>query len=102
MSYKRVRSTCEFSVCRCLVHRYIYNINGIETCANCGHGSCWHKLVDSSKSQFVSSRSCTRTPIYSFYDNMGNIPVYVFTPEIQLPIAIAVPVYCSSLELLPI
>lgn len=102
MSYLRLRSECEFSGCGCIENISTYNRNGIEVCDNCGHGSCWHKLLSTSKSQFTSSRSCARIPYYSSNKERGDIPMQVFTPVPPIPIAVAVPVYCASVELLPI
>ena len=98
---QRVRLECKYSGCNCYQNHSVYK-NNIEICSNCGHGSCWHRLIQSSVSQFISPRCTARVPKYSCYNKYGNIPIQIFTPEPPLPVAIAVPVYCASIELLPI
>ena len=85
------RGHCEFNTCKCLNFRGKNKI-----CSNCCHADIWHYNLNTPPSdkelQFLSTRKCARTPIYS-------------TNRI-IPIVIAQPIYedifCPVVEALPV
>ena len=87
------RVGCEFSHCNC--RHYLKGRSLL--CRECQHGKCWHQLVYRS-TQFDSPRLSARRPRYYEYSRVPRI----FTPRApMLPIVVAEPIYCATVELLP-
>lgn len=73
-----MRIECLFGECACGMHS---GLHSRAKCDKCGHAACWHRLDDS---QFASSRSMVRRPVYEHVYEARLQPV---APPLPLPSA---------------
>ena len=93
------RGKCEFTICKCTTFekKYSNNTSSLNICKSCNHGKCWHKS-NILYNAFISPRQFAHKPIYTIFNNN----IRIFTP-IALPEAILItPIYCYSVDGLPV